>query len=108
MIITQTISIISLRVQGSQVKSLAFFFNQKGLYPIISLTSLTVFEALALAFSAPSETTFARYLLSDNMSVILNRIGSVNLIMSSASCFFMSPYRISQEAYFSSKYLTVV
>ena len=42
--------------KGSQVKSLAFFF-QNDLYPIISLTSLTVLEALALAFSAPSETT---------------------------------------------------
>jgi len=39
-----------------------FYFDQNFLYPIISRTSRIVREALALAFSAPSDTTFARYL----------------------------------------------
>lgn len=34
--------------------------GQKGLKPIISLTSLKVFEALSLAFSAPSLTTLRK------------------------------------------------
>ena len=88
--ITQTISIISLKFQGSQAKKPGFLF-QKGLYPIISLTSLTVFAALSLAFSPPFLTTLARYLSSERMSFILLRIGSVNFMISSASCFFISP-----------------
>lgn len=45
--------------------TLGFFRHfQKGLNPIISLTSRIVFAALSLAFSAPARTTFRKYSLS--------------------------------------------
>src|SRR4030042_1783668 len=102
LMIVQAISIIYLILQVQpRVLGASFFINQNGLYPMISRTSLIVFEALALAFSAPSPATFARYFLSARISLILVLIGSVTFIISSASCFFISPYPISQDACFS-------
>lgn len=65
--------------------------SQKRLNPIISRISRMVCAAFSCAFSLPRRAALETNASSAEMALIRLRIGSVKAIISTASCFFISP-----------------